>query len=234
MATTPTAGSQTLSRGLRALEVLAEARAPLSITDLSEALGIHRSNTYRLLRTLEEHRFAIRDDAGLIRLGPRIASLAHGVAPQLTTAAAPALTELAHDLGMTAFLTVLDAGDVVTLASVEPGNVDASIARNPGVRHPLDRGAPGHAIESVLSPAERSAASGTVAPSAAAVAASTLGYALSESEVIDGVTSLAVPLRIPGEPPAAIAVVHFRVPDALSEVSARLQRAAREVLANYS
>ena len=54
---------------------------PISITDLSEALGIHRSNTYRLLRTLEEHRFAIRDDAGLIRLGPRIASLAHGVAP---------------------------------------------------------------------------------------------------------------------------------------------------------
>lgn len=231
--TTPTAGSQTLARGLRALEVLAEARSPMSIAALSEALGVHRSNTYRLLRTLEEHRFAIRDDAGLIRLGPRIAALAHGVAPQLNTAAAPALSELAHDLGMTAFLTVLDAGDIVTLASVEPGNVDASIARNPGVRHPWDRGAPGHAIESALTPAERELALGSATPSAPALRARELGYALSESEVIDGVTSIALPLRIPGEPPAAIAIVHFRVPESIPDVAARLRQAANEVLANY-
>ena len=230
---TQTAGSQTLSRGLRALEVLAEARSPLSIAELSEALGVHRSNTYRLLRTLEDHRFAIRDEAGLIKLGPRIAALAHGVAPHLNTAAAPVLTELAHDLGMTAFLTVLDASDIVTLASVEPGNVDASIARNPGVRHPWDRGAPGHAIESILTPAEREAALGSADPSAAAQKARKLGYALSQSEVIDGVTSIAVPLRIHGEPPASIAIVHFRLPDSIDEVAERLHVAAREVLASY-
>ncbi|MFF8816546.1 MULTISPECIES: IclR family transcriptional regulator [Leucobacter] len=228
-----TAGSQTLARGLRALEILAEAGSPISIARLSEELGVHRSNTYRLLRTLEDHRFAIRDDAGLIRLGPRIAALAHGVAPHLNTAAAPVLTELAHDLGMTAFLTVLDAGDIVTLASVEPGNVDASIARNPGVRHPWDRGAPGHAIESTLSPAEREAALGGAETSPAALEARALGYALSESEVIDGVTSIAVPLRIPGEPPAAIAIVHFRLPESVDAVAQRLHRAAREVLASY-
>lgn len=233
MATTSTAGSQTLSRGLRALEILAEAGKPITIAQLAESLGVHRSNTYRLLRTLEDHRFAVRDDAGLIRLGPRIAALAHGVAPQLHTAAGPALTALAHDLRMTAFLTVLDAGDIVTLTSVEPGNVDASIARNPGVRHPWDRGAPGHAIESALTPAERELALGDPTMSPAALQARELGYALSESEVIDGVTSVAVPLRIPGEPPAAIAIVHFRVPDSVPDVTARLRQAASEVLASY-
>lgn len=233
MASSPPAGSQTLDRGLRALEILAEAGGPMSIAELSEALGVHRSNTYRLLRTLEGRRFAVRDDAGLIRLGPRIAALAHGVAPQLHTAASHALTELAHDLGMTAFLTVLDGGDIVTLASVEPGNVDASIARNPGVRHPWDRGAPGHAIESTLSPAERTAALGSPDPSEPALEARALGYAMSQSEVIDGVTAVAVPLRIPGEPPASVAIVHFRKPDSVDAVAQRLQRAAREVLANY-
>lgn len=229
----PATGSQTLSRGLRALEILGEAGAPISITELSEALGIHRSNTYRLLRTLEDHRFAVRDEAGLIRLGPRIAALAHGVAPQLNTAAAPALTDLAHDLGMTAFLTVIDGDSIITLASVEPGNVDASIARNPGVRHPWDRGAPGHAIESILTPAEREAALGVPELSDAAREVRRLGYAISQSEVIDGVTSVAVPLRIPGEPAAAIAIVHFRVPDSVEAVTQRIERAAREILANY-
>lgn len=233
MATTPTAGSQTLSRGLRALEILADAGKPVSIAELATELGVHRSSTYRLLRTLEDHRFAVRDDAGMIRLGPRIAALAHGVAPQLHTAAGPALKSLAHDLRMTAFLTVLDAGEIVTLASVEPGNVDASIARNPGVRHPWDKGAPGHAIESMLSPAERTVALGSPDLSEAAATARSIGYAVSESEVIDGVTSVAVPFRIPGEPPVAIAIVHFRLPDPIAEVARRLEVAAQEIAANY-
>lgn len=228
-----TAGSQTLDRGLRALEVLADASAPLSIAELSAALEIHRSNAYRLLRTLEERRFVVRDDAGLIRLGPRIAALAHGVAPELHLAATPALTELAQDLGMTAFLTVLDGEHIITLASIEPANVDASIARNPGVRHPWDRGAPARAIESSLSPAERAAAFGEPAHSEAALEARRLGYAISSSEVIDGVTSVAVPLRISGESPAAIAIVHFRRPDPLTNVVTRLQQAARDIAANY-
>lgn len=228
-----TAGSQTLDRGLHALELLADAPGPLSITELSEALGIHRSNAYRLLRTLEERRFVVRDDAGLIRLGPRIAALAHGVSPDLHTAATPALTELAHDLGMTAFLTVLDGEHIITLASIEPANVDASIARNPGVRHPWDRGAPARAIESSLSAVERAAAFGDPEFHEAALEARRFGYALSNSEVIDGVTSVAVPLRIPGEPAAAIAVVHFRRPDPLTTVVTRLQRAARDIAANY-
>lgn len=43
--------SQTLSRGIRALEILAAADRPLSIAELAEALGVHRSIAYRILRT---------------------------------------------------------------------------------------------------------------------------------------------------------------------------------------
>ncbi|UOQ55947.1 helix-turn-helix domain-containing protein [Leucobacter allii] len=230
--TTP-AGSQTLSRGLRALELLAEAETPISIAELAEGLGVHRSNAYRILRTLEEHRFVARDQAGLIRLGPKLTVLARGVAPALHTAAMPAVTRLAYALGMTAFVTVLDAVEVVTLVTVEPANVPASISRNPGVRHPVDRGAPAHAIESSLTPTERAAMLGDTEFSAAALEARALGYALSRSEVIDGVAAIAVPLRIPGEPPAALAVVHFMLPENLEEVVAELTDAAEEIARSY-
>lgn len=229
----PPAGSQTLARGLRALEILAEAEIPMTITELAEGLGVHRSNAYRILRTLEQHRFVARDSGGRIRLGPKLTVLARGVAPMLHTAAMQPVSELAYTLGMTAFVTILDADEVVTLVSVEPSNVSATIARNPGVRHPLDRGAPGHAIESSLSRAERAAAFGHEELSEAAAATQRDGYALSRNEVIDGVTAIAVPLRLEGEAPAAIAVVHFNHPDSVDDVVAALRHAAERISQNY-
>ncbi|QIM16256.1 helix-turn-helix domain-containing protein [Leucobacter insecticola] len=230
---TATAGSQTLSRGLQALEILADAESPLSISELSDQLGVHRSNAYRILRTLEQHRFVIRNDAGLIRLGPKITALARGVAPALHNAALPAVTELANAVGMTAFLTVLDANEVVTLVTVEPANVEATIARDPGVRHTVERGAPGRAIESSLTPAERASLLGSPDFSDAVLKAKRQGYALSLQEVVNGVRSVAVPIRIPGEPPAAIAVVHFSLPDPLDEVIAHLHASAEQIAQNY-
>lgn len=226
-------GSQTLSRGLRALEILADAEHPLTIAELAEGLGVHRSNAYRILRTLEDHRFVSRDESGAIRLGPKLTVLAKGVAPALHTAAMPAVTELAYALGMTAFLSVLDADDVVTLVTVEPSNVAATISRNPGVRHPWDRGAPAHAIESSLSSAERAAFLGGPEFSEAALATRKRGYAVSDSEVIDGITGIAVPLRIAGEPPAAVAVVHFNAPGDLDGVVAQLRGAAERIAQSY-
>ena len=228
-----TAGSQTLSRGLQALELLAEAEAPLTINELAEGLGIHRSNAYRILRTLELRRFVARDEAGRIRLGPKLTALARGVAPALHTAATPAITDLAYRLGMTAFLTVLDIDEVVTLITVEPSNATA-IARNPGVRHPVERGAPGHAMEASLSAAERERLLGSPEFGEAALTAKREGYALSRHEVVEGVMGVAVPLRIPGEPPAAVAVVHFSLPETLDDVVEALQGAAREIAQSYA
>ena len=46
------AHSQTLSRGIRMLEILSEETRALSIGEASERLGVHRSVAYRILRTL--------------------------------------------------------------------------------------------------------------------------------------------------------------------------------------
>ena len=101
--------SQTLSRGIRALELLAEAENPLSIAELSEGLGVHRSIAYRILRTLEAHSLVMRDDAGRVAAAPGLAALARGVSRDLQSAALPELSALANELSMTAFIAVWDS-----------------------------------------------------------------------------------------------------------------------------
>lgn len=235
-------GSQTLARGIRALEILAEASTPLTIAELAEHLDVHRSIAYRILRTLEEHGLVVRDIAGRIELGPRLAALARGVARDLQRAALPELTQVANDLKMTAFLTVLDRTEVITLVSVEPRHAYGTVAQHPGTRHPLWQGAPGHAIASTLNAAElaqvapdRRATDG--APAALGEVVRHQGFATSQDEVITGVSSIAVPLRIERLAPAALAVVfvgsvpagELAASTTTEQVAARLQAAAEAI-----
>lgn len=224
-----TAGSQTLDRGLRALELLAEADGPISIAQLAAQLDVHRSNAYRVLRTLEAHRFVLRDDAGLIRLGPRLAALGRSAASSLQQAALPELGALANAVELTSFIAVLDADEAVTLLSVEPSRGQTAVAQRPGAKHPITHGAPGHAIEASLSPAEHRAVFGGAPLSEPAALARAQGYALSHDEVIPGLTSVAVPLRVAAEPPAALAVVCIGLPSDLDELARDLREAALRI-----
>lgn len=226
---TPPAGaapaSQTLSRGIRILEVLADAREPLTIDELARRLDLHRSVAYRLLRTLEDHGLVTRDSSGRVALGARLAALAAGVAHDLQAEALPELTAVANELGMTCFLAVLDRDECITLASVEPRHAVASVAQRPGARHSILVGAPSKAILSELPPAEWPAeASGRLRAEIAEARAR--GYATSHDEVIPTVQAVAVALTIRGRRPAAIAVVHVASPDDPEGIAARLTRSA--------
>lgn len=203
---------QTLSRGITALELLAEADGPISITDLAARLGLHRSITYRIVRTLEGHGLVRRDAGGDLELGASLATLARNVSRDLQTAALPELTELANELGMTAFLAVLDHDDAVTLVSVEPRAAVAAVAQRPGTRHPLDRGAPGRAVGRLVHRQTDDKP-----------------YETSHDEVIQGLSSVAVPLEVAGLQPAAIAVVYLTGPADVPAIGRRLAEAAREV-----
>ncbi|MGH3282360.1 MAG: IclR family transcriptional regulator [Trebonia sp.] len=227
--TTSAAGpSQTLSRGLSALEIIAESEKPIGIAEVAARLGLHRSIAYRIVRTLEEHRLVVRTPAGALVAGTRLAALARAVARDLQTSALPELTAVANELGMTAFVAVLDADEVIALVSVEPRHAAAPVAQRPGTRHPLHLGAPGIAIQAALTQQERTALAGerlrdeaffTVFP----------GYATSHDEVIKGLSSVAVPLRVPRQPPAALAVVYLDRGTDTAAVGERLRRAAAAV-----
>jgi DNA-binding IclR family transcriptional regulator len=227
----PAPHSQTLSRGIRVLEILAESDTPLSIAELSAALGLHRSIAYRILRTLEDHGLVIRDAAGAVLLGPRLAALARGVSRDLQTAALPELTAVANELAMTTFVAVLDRDEVVTLVSVEPRHSRATVAQRPGTRHPLAAGAPGIAIQSSLTPQQWTELGHGDVRRSNATEVRERGFAVSHDEVIPGVSSVAAPLVVSGERPAAIAVVYVSSAHSAAEIGARLAAAATAISA---
>lgn len=216
--------SQTLDRGVRILEHLAAVGGAAPIAEIGQVLGVHRSITYRLLRTLEDHRLVERDDAGHYRLGLGLTGLARGVRSDLQAAALPRLTALVAEWGMTAFLVVRAGSEAVTVVSVEPQDTAALVTYRPGSRHPVDRGAPGLAllIPEPPSPDDREELR----------AARRVGWAVSEGEVIRGVRSVAAP--VPGSGGGAcgaLAVVHVDDGADAERIGRSLADAARQVAA---
>lgn len=177
----PTASAQagkesslTLDRGLALLQAVADAEtdAP-TISDLAETIGASRAAVYRLLVPLQA-RGLVRRDGSRVRLGLGLLQLAASVAPQLRSAALPALRSLAEQVGATAHLTVADGDEAQAIAVVEPSWTAYHMAYRAGTRHSLQRGASGRAID--LPPGERWVSSvGELQPAAHGIAAPVLG-----------------------------------------------------------
>jgi DNA-binding IclR family transcriptional regulator len=214
-----------LDRGLRALELVAASADPMSTAAVAQALGLHRSITYRMLRTLEDRRLVERDPGGSWLPGTGLAVLATNVVPEVRSAAQPVLESLADATAMTAFLVIRDHDQAVTVAVVEPRSTVAHVTYRPGKRHPVTRGAPGIALLAGADPvpvdglAER--------PEVADCRARGWGY--SESEVLLGMKSIASPvLDDDGSCRAAVAVVFVGLHD-LDALGARVATAAAQV-----
>lgn len=209
-------GSQTLSRGLAALALIGETRSPLSINEIAEHLGINRSAAYRIVRTLEQHRFARRTASGVVEPGVRLAAFGQSAYRALQSAALPQLQSVADDLAMTAFLVVYDGVDVVTLLSVEPRNAVTYVAQRPGRRQAVGTGAPGQVIRSQLQPE----------------AYPSNRFEITHDEVIPGLTAIAVP--VPGEHPASIAVLFATRSVDVEEIVTALEGASDRMVGGES
>ncbi|MEU1646636.1 IclR family transcriptional regulator [Micromonospora zamorensis] len=138
--------SQTLDRGLRLLHLVADASGGLTVTEAANQLNIGRAAVYRLVSPLIGHGMLRRDGDGRLRLGAGLLHLARRAQPLLAEGALPALRRLAEQAGATAHLTVVEGGEGVALAVVEPSWTSFHVAYRAGARHPLDRGAAGRAI----------------------------------------------------------------------------------------
>ncbi|MFW6090312.1 MAG: IclR family transcriptional regulator [Actinomycetota bacterium] len=213
--------SQTLDRGLRALEIVVSSGHPQSVADVADQLGLHRSIVYRMLRTLEEHDLIERDDENRFRGSPGLLVLARRVFPTLQSAALPELSVLANQVGKTAFLVVRHCEEAVTVAVVEPRHSLAHVAYRPGMRHTVDRGAPGLALLAGLPamPGER--------PEVALCRSR--GWISTTSEVLPGMSAVAAPVLDPeGNCPGAVAVV-FVTDDDIEALGKAVQETARTI-----
>ena len=131
---------------MRVLHLLAEYPRGISVAQVASELGVGRTVAYRLVSTLVEHRFAQRDEDGLVRLGWGAVALARSAGPQLRAQALPILRELADAVEATAHLTVTEGEQALAIAVVEPRWTDFHVGYREGSRHLLTQGAAGKAI----------------------------------------------------------------------------------------
>ncbi|MGA9519950.1 MAG: IclR family transcriptional regulator [Myxococcaceae bacterium] len=197
-------GAQTLERGLRALRLLAETPAGLTASEVSRALGIHRSVAYRLLMTLVRERFASRDAEARYRAGAELVRLAEHVRPALREVAEPLLKELARQLDAVACLMVRDGDEVVAISVVEPPSPGPRLSYRLGSRDPLAQGAGGIAVLAAEPPSPDELPRVRTARAA--------GYVLSSGEVLPGAHAIAAPIlaRHPEGPACVTLITHRR------------------------
>src|SRR4051812_39481420 len=217
----PATHSQTLDRGLRALEVLAERPEGITVSELAAALGTHRTGVYRLLGPLVDHHLAVRTDDGRYVLAAGPIQLAAAVKPRLRDVALPVLQRLADDLRATAALTIRDGEEAVVALVVPPREPRMHIAYRVGMRHPLTQGSPGHVLLAARPPASSEWENITVARRQ--------GYAVSRGELFPGATGVAAAVESPGhEPEASVSAVWIEGID-LDQAAASVMGAAREI-----
>jgi DNA-binding IclR family transcriptional regulator len=113
-------GVQSVDRAVAILDLLAE-RSEAGVTEIADAIGVHKSTASRLLASLEAGRLVEQTThRGSFRLGFGLMRLAAPVSGRMdvTREGLPVLEALAAEVGETVNLAVLRGTDVVNLEQV--------------------------------------------------------------------------------------------------------------------
>ena len=115
---------QSVYRALKLLDYIcsSEDHRGVSLSELSEYIGLSKPSVYKLLSTLQEFRLVSKDPrSGLYKPGPGLLELAHrGLERlELRDLALPELEKLWRETNETVHLAVLDEGEVVYLEKRE-------------------------------------------------------------------------------------------------------------------
>ncbi|MGO2750925.1 MAG: IclR family transcriptional regulator [Pseudoclavibacter sp.] len=214
--------SQTLERGLDALQSLADGK-PRTSQELADELGLHRSVVYRILRTLEDYTFVARTADGRYTIGIGIAALAESGISNSELRVEDVLTQLAESSSATAIFCVPQKEDAVVLASMRPAHRSAAVAIRRSTRFPLAVGAPGLAI--LAGGAKRDYEADETA------LARSLGHVHTKGTPFPGFEAVATPLALPDGQAASLAVIFptgahtpAEVLPALRHASLRIER----------
>lgn len=205
-------GSRTLGRGLAVLRALGAANAGATVAELAAATELDRAVLYRLLDTLIESGFVVRDartrrfhlGVALVELGTRAS---RGL--EVRRVALPGMRTLMDQAREAVCLAVRDRDDVVVVERVEPPALSATVGYPVGLRHPMAVGAHGRALLAYLDPAEQMKI-GRHSPHLAAELRVTRGrgFAVSCDELERGAAGVAaVILDRTREPIASVGVV---------------------------
>lgn len=241
---------RTVERALDILLCFSKETPELTMTQIAERVGIHKSTVHRLLATLEIKRFLERDLlTGLYHPGIRLFQLAYLTLEHndLRRLAAPFLRNLSGQYRENVNLSILDDTDVVYLEVIEsPQRV--KLAATSGQRLPAFCTASGKAIfafmdreivQRILNKGmpeyTRHTIQGLDAYLQDIRQARELGFAMSEQEFEDGINAVAAPiLDNNGQPIASISVAgpSFRLSrERMIEIGPVIQSTASDIAA---
>ncbi len=143
---------QTVERTLQLLDKFASQPAyGWSMSELARETGVHKTTVLRMLSTLEQHAYLVREEeSSRYRLGPAAIALGGAASqPQLRQVAYPELRKLTDETGETSLLHVLSGTETVCVDKVEspqPVRVTFDI----GSRGPLHAGSSGKSLLAFL------------------------------------------------------------------------------------
>ncbi|MBT5072363.1 MAG: IclR family transcriptional regulator, partial [Kordiimonadaceae bacterium] len=110
-----------LSRGLRVLEIIAEAGEPMTIAEIGKKLGVSRSSAFRITYTLRHMGFLSTDKGDkLFDLGPRILGLGFSYlnSQDIIKTAKPYLEKLRDKTEISSHLAILESQEVLYLDNI--------------------------------------------------------------------------------------------------------------------
>jgi DNA-binding IclR family transcriptional regulator len=196
-------GSQTLARGLTVLQAVAGSRLGLTVQQVADHIGVHRTIAYRLLSTLAQYRLIAKGDDGRYRSAAALAVLGASFDNNVRQLSLTTLRALADELGSTVSLLVAEGNQQVAIAVIVPTNVFYHLSFHEGSRYPLDRGVAGIALLASMPPRpeERDLVPLTRQQ----------GWVITHGEVEPNTYGLAVPVRRrPPSPPTCINLISHR------------------------
>ena len=145
--------NQSLIRALTLLERLSDAPGGVSLTDLSQQLGMPAATVHRLLSTFEDLDFVEQDaELGLWFIGLKAFTVGNAFLKRrdFVASARPYMHQLVEQCGETVNLGVIDHGEVVFISQVESREVMRMIVRL-GSRSPVHASGVGKALLANLS-----------------------------------------------------------------------------------
>src|SRR5947209_4813112 len=183
--------------------MVAAAPNGLTVQQLADQVGVHRTIAYRLLQTLTEFRLVSKGEDGRYRPAAGLAVLGASFDRNVRQLSLPTLRALADELGSTVSLLVAEGDQQVAVAVIVPSQVAYQLAFHEGSRYPLDRGAAGIALLASMPPRpdERDLVATTRAQ----------GWVITHGEIEPNTYGLAVPVhRDAPSPPACINLISHR------------------------
>jgi DNA-binding IclR family transcriptional regulator len=126
--------------------MVADSPGGLTVQQLADQVGVHRTIAYRLLTTLADFRLVAKGEDGRYRPAAGLAVLGASFDRNVRQVSLPTLRALADELGTTVSLLVAEGDQQVAIAVIVPSHVAYQLSFHEGSRYPLDRGAAGIAL----------------------------------------------------------------------------------------